>query len=334
LRGNRSNLAFSNEIATHLAGARNDRMGKGFPFLNRDLGPYFLLTKGSCFDILALRYGFSQYDNLMEEPKLNSNAVEKALRLLMAFYPRNPEMGTVDLSRKTGFHKATVNRILQILARNRFLSQNRLTRKFNLGPSVFALGEAAIESLNDNLLHRALPYLNELCEKLRETVVLEVMSGGSAVAAYVAQGKQTLGIRANIGGRLPTHAAAGAKAIIAFSGEEAIENFLKKNLRRFTHKTITDPEKLRGHLRKIRKQGVSFCEEEIDLGVNAIGVPVLNCKNKPEAAIVVVGPSQRIKCRVKSPMVAEIHKTASMIAAQLFYQESGGKNSKPGPAPF
>ena len=125
--------------------------------------------------------------------KLNSNAIEKALRILMAFYPRNSEMGTVDLSRKTGFHIATVNRILQILARNRFLSQNPLTRKFNLGPSVFALGEAAIESLSDNLLHKALPHLNELCERVRETVVLELISGAGSIVAYVAQGSRPWG---------------------------------------------------------------------------------------------------------------------------------------------
>ncbi|HUL20463.1 MAG TPA: IclR family transcriptional regulator [Thermodesulfobacteriota bacterium] len=266
----------------------------------------------------------------MEEKKRPLNAVEKALLILMAFYPRNSEMGTVDLSRKTGFHIATVNRILRILARNRFLFQNPLTRKFNLGPSVFALGEAAIESLNDNLLHKALPYLNELCEKVRETVVLEVISGESGIVAYVAQGKQTIGIRANIGSRLPTHAAAGAKAIIAFSSEERAGNFFKKNLRRFTPKTITDPEKLRRHLQKIRRQGVSFCQEEIDVGVNAIGVPIFNHKHQPVAAIVVVGPSQRVRCNAKSPMVAEIHKTASMIAVQLFHRESSGKNSYAG----
>jgi hypothetical protein len=38
LRGKRSNLAFFHEIATHLAGAHNDRKGKGFHSLNRDLG--------------------------------------------------------------------------------------------------------------------------------------------------------------------------------------------------------------------------------------------------------------------------------------------------------
>jgi DNA-binding IclR family transcriptional regulator len=159
---------------------------------------------------------------------LNSNAIEKALRILLTFYPQNSEMGTVDLSRKTGFHIATVNRILRILARNRFLFQNPLSRKFNLGPSVFALGEAAIESLNDNLLHKALPYLNELCEKVRETVILEVISGENGIVVYAAQGKQTIGIRANIGSRLPTHAAAGAKAIIAFSSPETVDAFLKK----------------------------------------------------------------------------------------------------------
>ncbi len=258
----------------------------------------------------------------MNKNGLNLNAIEKALRILMAFYPRNAERGTVDLSRQTGFHPATVNRILQILARNRFLYQNPLTRKFNLGPSMFALGETAIESLNDNLLHKALPYLNELCERVRETVVLEVMSGGSALAAYVAQGKQTLGIRANIGGRLPMHAAAGAKAIIAFSSQEIQESLLNRSLRRFTDKTITDPATLRRHLEKIRKRGVSFCEEEADVGVNAIGVPVFDHKNKPVAAVVVVGPSTRVKCNVESPVVAELRKTASTITAQLFHHRS------------
>ena len=48
LRGNRSNLAFFNEIATHLLGARNDRMGKGGWFLNRDLGPFRLVKDEMC----------------------------------------------------------------------------------------------------------------------------------------------------------------------------------------------------------------------------------------------------------------------------------------------
>jgi DNA-binding IclR family transcriptional regulator len=253
----------------------------------------------------------------MEKNRLNSNAVEKALRILMAFYPQNSEMGTVDLTRKTGFHTATVNRILRILAQNRFLYQNPLTRKFNLGPSVFALGEASIKSLSDNVLHKALPYLNELCERVRETVILELISGSSSIVAYVAQGKQTLGIRANIGSRLPTHAAAGSKAIIAFSAPETWDSFLNKKMTCFTKRTIMDPEKLKRELRKIRKEGVAFTREEIDEGVNAIGVPILSYKNQPAGAVVVVGPSSRIKCHLGSPLVAELKKTVSAMCAHL-----------------
>jgi len=253
----------------------------------------------------------------MKEKNLNSNAVEKALRILMTFPPRNSELGTVDLSRRTGFHVATVNRILQILAQNRFLYQNPFTRKFKLGPSVFALGEAAIESLGGDLLHVAIPYLNELCETLRETIVLEVISGTSSIMAYVVEGKQTLGIRANIGSRLPTHAAAGAKAIIAFSAPETWDLFLKKKMKGFTKRTITSPEKLKVELAKVRKEGVAFTREEVDQGVNAIAVPILSYKNQPVGAVVVVGPSSRVKCRTGSPLIAELKKTVSAVCAHL-----------------
>ena len=248
---------------------------------------------------------------------MSLNAIEKALRILLAFYPRNSEMGTVDLSRKTGFHIATVNRILRILARNHFLYQNPLSRKFNLGPSVFALGEAAIESLTDNLLPKALPYVSELCEKVRETVVLEVISGEIDTIVYVAQGKQTLGIRASIGSRMPTHAAAGAKAIIAFSSPKTIDAFLKKKMQRFTKNTITDPRKLKLEIEKIRKEGVAFTREEMDIGVHAIGAPILNYRNQPVGAVVIVGPCSRIKCNKRSPLVSVLKETVSAISAYI-----------------
>jgi DNA-binding IclR family transcriptional regulator len=85
----------------------------------------------------------------------------------------------------------------------------------------------------------------------------------------------------------------------------------------FTKRTITDPEKLKRELRKIRKEGVAFTREEIDEGVNAIGVPILSYKNQPAGAVVVVGPSSRIKCHLGSPLVAELKKTVSAMCAHL-----------------
>jgi IclR family KDG regulon transcriptional repressor len=258
------------------------------------------------------------------QEKAKASAIEKALDILLAFTPNNPDMGTVELSQKTGFHAATVNRILKTLMGRRFLHQNPLTRKFTLGPAIFALGESVLESVRGNLLPVALPYVRELSKNLRETVVLEILVGMSGIIVYVEQGDHTLSIRADIGGRVPIHASAGAKAILAFSEQEIIERVLKKELKRYTKTTITDPQKLRIQLKEIRDDGFAFTREEMNLGINAIGIPVFNHENRPVAALVVVGPSSRVKCSKKSPMVAQLKQTAQRISADLLHPESMG----------
>ena len=84
----------------------------------------------------------------MEHKNTKPTAIEKALDILLAFTPNNPDMGTVELSQKTGFHTATVNRTLKALTGKKFLYKNPITRKFSLGPAIFALGEAVLESVS------------------------------------------------------------------------------------------------------------------------------------------------------------------------------------------
>jgi IclR family KDG regulon transcriptional repressor len=258
------------------------------------------------------------------------NAVEKALEILMAFSPTSLELGTTDLTRITGFHVATVSRTIQLLTRKGFLQQNPLTRKFRLGLSIFSLGQTAMESISNGLTRVAMPVIEELGKKLGETVIIEVLSGSTGIIAYVVQGAKNSSIRGHIGARIAIHAGAGTKAILAFSRQEIVKEFLKNTLARLTHKTITDPEKFRKHLEKIKKQGVGFSQEEFDVGINAIGVPIFNHKDEPVASIVVIGPSPRIRCEVESPMVAELRKAAFEIAAQLYHHESIQHNSHEG----
>ncbi len=260
-------------------------------------------------------------------PPNKPNAVEKALEILMAFSPTNLELGTTDLKRITGFHVATVSRTIQLLTRKGFLQQNPLTRKFRLGLSIFSLGQTAMESVSEGLTNVAMPVLGELGKKLGETVVIEMVSGSKGIITHVVQGSKASSIRGHIGGRVAIHAGAGTKTILAYSKQEVVEDILKNKLARLTHKTITDPKKFRRHIEKIKKQRVGFCQEEIDIGINAIGIPIFNHKNEPAGSVVVIGPSPRIKCEVKSPIVAELRKATSEIEAQLFHQETMGKGN-------
>jgi IclR family pca regulon transcriptional regulator len=98
-------------------------------------------------------------------------AVEKALDILMAFTPHNQELGTIELSKRMGFHKSTVSRLLHVLCRKGFLHQNPDTKKFQLGPSAMTLGVAIKKSLETNLVHIAKPYIDRLREEFHETIL-------------------------------------------------------------------------------------------------------------------------------------------------------------------
>ena len=253
-------------------------------------------------------------------PKTSS--IEKALEILMAFSRYNHEMGTVELSHDLDLHPATVSRILQILSRKGFLQQNDRTRKFSLGPSVFQLGKKIFQSLSGNLLKIAAPYIEVLSEELGQTVVLEVMSGKNSIVAYLEQGSRGYLIGPRIGDIVPNHAAAGAKAMLAFYDQDSIKDFLGQKMTRLTPKTITNLKTFKLELKNVREQGVAFCREEMAIGVNAIGVPVFDHDNKAVAGLVVSDQSSKLKCDGQSSAVMALKKTASEISARIFHQES------------
>ena len=258
---------------------------------------------------------------LHKTPKTTS--IEKALAILMAFNRHhNHEMGTVGLSQTLGFHPATVSRILQILSKKGFLQHNPRTRKFILGPSTLELGKTIFRSVSGNPLNLAMPFLMNLCEQVGETVVLETMSGKHPVVTYIAQGKRSLSVALNVGDRVPIHASPGGKAILAFSDSMMIDRLLDQEMKPLTPHTMTDPETLRHQLRRIRRQGVAFCREEISVGVNAVGAPIFDHENRPVAAVVIAGLASRVKCDMKSHTVAALKRTASDISSQLFHRQS------------
>ncbi len=248
------------------------------------------------------------------------NSIEKALDILLAFTPYNQELGTGEISRMLGLHKATASRILRTLAEKGFLQQDPESRKFSLGPAASDLGRAYNNGLSSNLVVMAKPHIDELRNALGETVVLEVLSGESTVMAYVAEGPQRVRIAGTVGDRLPAHAAAGAKAILAFSPLEVVERAIGEELQPFTARTITSRKAYIRELATIRRQGFSLDREEIDVGINAVGAPVFDREGRAAAAVVVAGPAQRVRGEKDSALVRKVMKTAALISERLHHR--------------
>lgn len=253
----------------------------------------------------------------MTKESRKANAVQKALDILLAFTPDNKEMGPTKLSKKLSLHKATTSRIMFDLASKGFLQQNPQTKRFSLGRSALDIGKAITTSLNSNLVPIAKPHIDDLRATIGETVVLEIFTGTETFMGYIAEGPQHVRLAGTLGDRLPVHAAAGAKAVLAFLSAESVTRIVGDDLPPLTPNTITDPHLFGDELEHIRRRGFSFDNEEIDIGIRAVAATVSNHHNEPVAAIVVAGPSHRIPKGDDSSLLSSLKEAAARVTGEL-----------------
>jgi len=251
--------------------------------------------------------------------KQKNNAIEKALLILSAFKPYNDEIGTVEIAQKLGLHKATVSRILQNLSKHGFVTQNPHSKKFRLGREIVELSTAMNQSFRSNLIDIAQPFIKNLRDKLRETIIFVVIGDSSARTVYIIEGPRSIRLTGQVGETLPVHASAGGKAVLAFLSEERRNELLKGKLLRVTEKTITNKKILLRQLDEIRRDGVAFDCGEFDRDTSGIAAPVFNYEDKPVAALTVAGPSQRITLSKTSPIASALKDAAKGISNQLHY---------------
>ena len=248
-------------------------------------------------------------------------AVEKALRILMAFTPHNEKTAAVTLSKKLGLHPSTTTRLLKVLKKHGFVEQDPETKKYSLGRSNLFLAQSIIESLNTDLVSIARPFIDNLRDKINESVGLEVWVGDTTILAYAAPGPQLVQISATLGARMPVHVAAGARAIMAHMPKDVVDDLLDGEFRRFTPKTITDPRAINRKLKEIKRKGISLEQGELDEDVHIMAAPVFDHAKRPVAAVAIGVPAYRMKTHMRGKTASLLKEAAAQISGRLYYTE-------------
>jgi DNA-binding IclR family transcriptional regulator len=183
-------------------------------------------------------------------------AVDKAVSLLLALGDRSGSgAGVSELARQAQLSKSTAYRVLGMLERNGVVERHGTD--YRLGERLHRLGQAVYGPDAERVRDVLLPFLADLYELTRETVHLAVLQ--DTHVAYLAKlyGHRPAAVPSRIGGRLPAHATAVGKALLAYD-VDAAEQAMRRPLRRFTDRTITDPSRLTAELERIRRTGVAF----------------------------------------------------------------------------
>jgi DNA-binding IclR family transcriptional regulator len=244
-------------------------------------------------------------------------AVERALDLLLAFADDGPELGITDLSRRFALPKATVHRLVEVLVAYDLLSRDPHTARYRLGLTAFRLGSAFLRTLD--VRQAALPVMQALAQQTGETVNLNIVQGGHRVCIEKVESSQDVRHFVDLGRPLPLFAGASGKVLLAYLDPPAVEAVLREQVRSLTARTVTDRERIRADLARIRQRGYAVSTGERVDGASAVSAPVRNAHGVVVAGLTVSGPSYRFtpgRVRMLIPMVLE---AAAAISRRLGY---------------
>ncbi|MEV1295727.1 IclR family transcriptional regulator [Pseudonocardia sp. NPDC049635] len=223
----------------------------------------------------------------------------RALRLLSEFRAGEHEVSLAELSRRSGVAKPTAFRLLGELVTWSIVE--RTSNGYRLGLRLFELGQ--IVPRQRELQESATPFLTDLHHATGETVHLAVPDGADVV--YL-QKLAVIGgprIPSRLGGRMPAHATAVGKVLLAFGPPNLLEAALERGLPRRAPRTIAAPGLLRAQLDEIRELGWAEEHEESAPGVACVAAPVLAATGVAVAAISITGWSNRFTAARVIPAV-------------------------------
>lgn len=230
----------------------------------------------------------------MKQKEGRTNAIEKALLILLAFKDEQNTWGVRDLSAHLGFSPATVLRILQTLKAHDFITQDHQSKKYRLGNVYFGFFQTL---LNANPVTQAVfPFLEKLRDRTRETVHFNVIQGDERVCVNSLDSQQNLKGSMPVGDRSPLHAGASPKCLLAFSPPAVIETYLNQAaLTPITENTIVNKNQLRLEISEIKALGYAVSLGERSPGLGSLSAPVLNYKGDLLGCISLAIPEIRFK---------------------------------------
>ena len=205
-------------------------------------------------------------------PAKDDSPLGRYVRILESVAPSRAGLTLTEIAHEAGLQAGTVHRLLRGLLRLGLLRARPGSKSYVPGPRLKNLLHLTMDMAEYSDLAQST--LDGLVEEFGETAHLARLNGDCAESVLM---KQPLGSdRAFVqpGRRLPLHAAASGKALLAFQDEAFVSRYLAGPRVRYTERTKVGEAEIRSEMERIREHGMAVCENELDAGVLSYGHPV------------------------------------------------------------
>ena len=243
------------------------------------------------------------------------NALARGLEVIRVFTRHQPRMTLSEVARATDMTRATVRRFLLTLAQEGYVGSDG--KYYRLTPKVLDLGFSVLSSMD--IWESGQPIMNELAEKLEESCFAAVLDVDTVIYVLRASSRRVVNVGITIGSRVPAHCVSTGRVLLSGLSDDALDEYLDRaKLVKYTPTTVTSKSKLRRLVVETRRQGFAIVDQELEVGLRSISVPVRDRAGAIVAALNVCCPSPRVAPEeMRGRILGELLASAQRISLAL-----------------
>lgn len=245
----------------------------------------------------------------------NANSVERAFAILELLNTSRRGWNISEISRKLELPKSSTHVLISTLDRLGYIKETTTGKRFQLSAKMYGLGSKALHATP--LPEIALPHMHWAVHQSGLTSHLGILEKGQVIFIQKVDGPGIIKFDTYLGKCSELHCTGLGKALLAYLSEDDLRQMLSKHaFSRFTKNTIFTLERFLTELAKVRKNGYAVDDEEEELGIRCVAIPVFE-HGKPIAAISFTGTTSQLGPESLNKVVQIAKSAAAHISAQL-----------------
>lgn len=245
-------------------------------------------------------------------------SLARGLAVIRAFSQHRRQQTIADLARRTGLPRATVRRCLYTLEQLGYVASDG--RFFSLRPKILTLGFSYLSSRP--LAEVAQPFLERVSHATLESSSLTVLDGDDIIYIARSASRRVMSVALNVGSRLPAYCTSMGRVLLAALSEEEFKAYLQRvALKRMTQHTIATRTELTKLIKQVRERGFAISDQELELGLRSIAVPVRDVTGKVVAAMNVgLHAARATPAEMEKQFLPQLQRAATDLGSMLIRQ--------------
>ncbi len=250
-------------------------------------------------------------------------ALARGLQILMQFRRDEKELSGAELSRRLGWPRASVFRMLYTLEQGGFLERSSDGSSYRLGLAVLRLGFELLASVALTDVRR--PVIEALRDRTSYSAHIVVRDAREVVFVAKSPGRNAMFHSIQVGARLPAHGTVLGRILLSDLDQAQLSALYgDAPLQAFTPKTPTTLADLSALIAQDRERGYGVSMGGFETGISTIAAPVLGEQSQVLAAVSISVPSARIDEAALPPLVAAVREAAQTLSEHMRHRPRRG----------